>query len=158
MWFSKAFRSKRRATAWMEAGSLKKENGWLVVTIRSEKEGEVMSRALVPEGTVRIGKDGVVSLARDLFVAPRLILLHYDQKTKKMFFRTSTGDGIKVYKSSPGAQSGTFHILSVLKLYGLEDSVVGHRYEAQIKGTEFVINFGREFNAGTNGTKNGSRR
>lgn len=117
-----------------------------------------MSRALVPEGTVRIGKDGVASLAKDLFVAPRLILLHYEPRTGKMFFRLSTGDGIRVYKSQPGSQSGTFSMMSVLKLYGLANSVVGHRYEAQIAGSELVINFKRRFNAGTNGNKNGSGR
>jgi len=110
-----------------------------------------MSRALVPEGTVRIGKGGVVSLARDLFVSPRLALVRYDHKTKRLFFRTNQEDGIRVYKSAPGSQSGTFSMLSVLKLYGLTRSVVGHRYEAQIVGSELVINFKRRVHESRNG-------
>ena len=116
-----------------------------------------MSRALVPEGTVRIGKTGVVSLARDLFTSSRLALVRFDSKSGKLYLRPNEDDGIRVYKSAPGSISGTFSMMSVLKLFGLEQDVVGNMYEARIEGQELVINFRRRY-VGNVKTKNGSRR
>lgn len=109
-----------------------------------------MSRAQVPAKTVKIGKGGVARVSPDLFVAPRILLLRFDPKTKKLRFQLHKETGLKVYKSAPGSKSGAVAMLAVLKMFGLGHTI-GNTYEANVVGNELVIDFHQMVHVGNGG-------
>ena len=111
-----------------------------------------MSRAQVPRGTVRIGKGGVARLSPDLYQGDWLMVKGFDQNKKQLRLQFHDGEwGVSVFKTAPGARSGSLAMKGLLKLYGL-DRHIGGTYRGRLDGRELVIDFGRKVYDGNGST------